>query len=367
MKAKTYKSKDLLVSTVQASNPILAQCTGVFLALALGALTAMAAQQTKVTIMTQNMDAGTDLGLVIALGAPAGVDLTLAELQKSNIPQRADLVARRIADEQPQLVALEEVTLWRKGPTPETATEVLYDQLDLLMSALEGHGASYRIVAVNTLTDLALPGTEGAVRYTDRDVLLMRSDLRPPAFHLSNVHARLFETGLNFQGLLVRQGWISADVHLGNRQFRLVETHLESPIPGVAEATEVQVAQTTELLHHLRNLRIPAVLCGDFNSDADFGSGVDATPSVGLIEEAGYDDVWNIVNPGDPGYTWPLYLEDQAPPNFYVPFSPFERIDLFFSHGLQPVSVEEVTAPAPLGDLPPDGSDHAGVIATFQF
>lgn len=362
MKTNNHHPKHLSKRLMAERASPLLRLSGVVLALGLS-LSAMAQE---VTIMTQNMDSGTDLGLALALGVPTGVDLTSAEVLASNIPQRADLLAGKIAEQQPDLVALEEVTLWRTGPTPQTATEVLYDQLELLMSALASHGANYDVVAVNSLTDLALPGSNAALRYTDRDVVLVRSDLRPPAFHLSNVHARLFEDTFNFEGLEIIQGWISADVHVGNRQFRLVETHLESPIPGVPEATQVQVDQTTDLLHSLRNLTIPVVLCGDFNADADFGSGPDATPSVALIEAAGYADVWALLHPGDPGYTWPLYLEDQAPPDFYVPFSPFERIDLFFSRGLEPGLINNVIAPAPAGSVPPDGSEHAGVIATFE-
>ncbi len=328
---------------------------------------AIAKDASAVKIMTQNMDSGTDLGYVIVLGAPTGVDLTLAEVMASGIPGRAALVAGRIAAELPDLVALEEVTLWRTGPTPGTATETLFDQLELLLSALADAGASYEVVVVNTLTDLALPGTTEAVRYTDRDVLLIRSGLRPPALHLSEVHTHIYKAGLDFKGLPIKQGWISAKVRSGNKHFQLALTHLETPIPGIPEATEVQVAQTTELLRSLRNLPGPVVICGDFNSDAEFGSGVDATPSVGIIEEAGYVDSWKEANPGDPGFTWPLFLEDRPPPNFFLPFTPFERIDLFFSKGLDINSVEQVLAPAPTGTLPPYGSDHAGVIATFGF
>ena len=330
------------------------------------ALTAVTQNEADVTIMTQNMDAGTDLGFVVALGAPEGVDLTLAEIQASHIPERADLLAAQIAAEQPDIVALEEVALWSIGPTPETTTQILYDQLELLLSALAIHGATYDVAAINRLTDLALPGSDGAVRYTDRDVLLVRSDLRPPAFHLSNIHARLYDASLNFQGLPIYQGWISADVHMANKHFRLVMTHLETPIPGVPEATAVQVAQAGELVQMLRNLTIPVVACGDFNSDANFGNGPDATPSVALIEAAGYADTWRIANPNDAGDTWPLFLEDQTPPNFVQLYSPFERIDLFFSRSMQVISAKEVLALAPPDSMPPYGSDHAGVITTFQ-
>ena len=52
---------------------------------------------------------------------------------------------------------------------------------------------------------------------TDRDVVLVRSGLRPPALHFSNVHARHYGASFNFQGLPIVQGYISADVHTGSR------------------------------------------------------------------------------------------------------------------------------------------------------
>lgn len=337
------------------------------LLLAVGVATAAAAQNNStVKIMTQNMDSGTDLGFALTallypdyLDLTTAVDLTLWEISVSDIPGRADLLAGKIADEHPDIVALQEASLWRVGPTPETATEVLFDPLESLLNGLATRGTPYQVVAVNVLTDLALPGTNGALRYTDRDVMLVRSDSRPPAFHLSDVHARLFKAGLDFgNGLNVLQGWISAEVHMGNRHFRFVMTHLETPIQGMSVATDVQVAQTNELLQSLRNVTVPVVICGDFNSDAEFGGYIDGTPSVALIEAAGYADSWTLVHPSDPGYTWPLFLEDQYPPPFFVPAEPFERIDLFFSKGLDVLSEDAVAAP--------DVSDHEGVIATFQ-
>jgi endonuclease/exonuclease/phosphatase family metal-dependent hydrolase len=221
-------------------------------------------------------------------------------------------------------------------------------------------------VAVNTLTDLALPGSQGALRYTDRDALLVRSDLRRPAFHISNTQAHIYDAAFDFEELPVVHGWISADVQVGHSRFRLVVTHLESPVPNLPEATDVQVAQANELIDTLGDLTIPVVLCGDFNSDANFGSGPDATPSVSLFEAAGYEDTWKIANPSVRGDTWPLFLDDQFPPPYFsAPYPPFERIDLFFSQGMEVIRAKRVFAPAPFGSVPPYASDHAGVIATF--
>jgi endonuclease/exonuclease/phosphatase family metal-dependent hydrolase len=313
------------------------------------------------------MDAGTDYHYLLELGLPSGVDTTLAEIQASGLPERAALLGAKIAAELPDLVAIEEASLWRVGPTPETATQTLYDQVELLVAALAANGATYKVVIVNNLTDVALPGSTGALRYTDRDALLIRSGPNPPALQLTDVQAHIYAAGFNIAGLGAKQGWISANVHSGYKSFHVAVTHLESAIPNFPVATGVQLAQTAELLLAQPIPFLPVVICGDFNSDADFGTGEDATPSVGLIEAAGYADSWKVANPGNPGFSWPFYLEDQTPPNFFAPSTPYERIDLFFSWGLRVLSVNQVLAPAPAGTLPSYGSDHAGIIAAFGF
>jgi endonuclease/exonuclease/phosphatase family metal-dependent hydrolase len=124
------------------------------------------------------------------------------------------------------------------------------------------------------------------------------------------------------------------------------------------------VAQAQELLHDLRNIAVPVVICGDFNSDANGTQGVpDVSPTARLIQLAGYADSWNLVNAGDPGYTWPLYLEDQYPIAFPA-FPLFERIDLLFSRGMEVVRAVQVIVPS--GAEPPFASDHAGLLVALR-
>ncbi len=336
-----------------------------------------------VSIMTQNMDDGTDQTYIIAaltvpgfpLSVADAVDLTFAELQASNFKERAGLLAAAIAEQKPDIVALQEAVLWRFGRTPHTATKVLFDQIGLLVSALDKLDVPYDVVAVNHLSDVALPGNQirGALRFTDRNAVLVRSDLRHHELHLSNIHSRTFDAAFPFAGLTITAGWISADVHMGNKHFRFVTTHLETPIPGVPEATDVQVAQAQELIDELRKTRMPVVICGDFNSDALRGGFVDSTPTVDLIEAAGYQETWGATHGlGDSGVTWPLYLEDQFPaPPFFAFSTPFERIDLFFSKDMEVIDSEHVpppfTAPGdPDFSMPPRASDHSGVMATYR-
>jgi endonuclease/exonuclease/phosphatase (EEP) superfamily protein YafD len=140
----------------------------------------------------------------------------------------------------------------------------------------------------------------------------------------------------------------------------------------------VQVKQAEELILALSNSPIPVVISGDFNSDANHGGGVEDTPAVDRFPAAGYTEAWPATHRrGDLGFTWPLFLEDQfphggLPPPFFAHSRPFERIDLFFSRGIDAVSSDRVLAPArgslkpSFPDAPPFGSDHAGVIAVFR-
>src|SRR5689334_12801484 len=100
-----------------------------------------------VTIMTQNMDDGTDQTFVVAaamnlipLTLAQAVDLTYAELQASRFEQRNALLAQKIAAAKPDLLALQEASLWRTGPSPDNATVPLVDQIALILAALNQAG-----------------------------------------------------------------------------------------------------------------------------------------------------------------------------------------------------------------------------------
>jgi endonuclease/exonuclease/phosphatase family metal-dependent hydrolase len=331
-----------------------------------------AQQDPTFKVMTQNMDAGTDLGFAL-YGLQQSdprpfIDLTLAEVDASAIPARASYLATEIAAEKPHIVSLQEVTLWRTGSTPATATTVRYDQLQLLMEALESLGASYQVVAVNTLTDISLPTTEagpGALRFTDRDVLLARSDLSPSVFQISDVHAHVYRAALTVGDFTVRRGFISALVHFNHKLFRIADTHLENQFPGLPASAAIQKLQAGELLNFMRNSPQPVILSGDFNADAILGTsglGPDNTDTVSFIEAGGYADSWAVYNPGDPGATWPLFLEDQTP-TFFLNTTPWERIDLIFFKNLGVVSSVQIGAGV---GYPDAASDHTGVMTTFQ-
>src|SRR5712692_3374272 len=150
-----------------------------------------------VKVMAYNVDEGTDFeeDLAAALNPnstladfAAAVQLTLYNVRATNPPLRAQAIAAEIARTQPDLVSLEEVTIWRVGPGPNP-TPVEFDFLQLIQDALAAQGQHYAAVAVAPEFDLKgpLPDFVTFVEAENRDVILARTDLPAGDFTLSNI------------------------------------------------------------------------------------------------------------------------------------------------------------------------------------
>lgn len=319
----------------------------------------------KVTVMTRNLYLGTELQPIFAapsLSALFGAVATgYAQVEATNFPERSHAVAREIAEARPDLVALQEGTLYRTdvpadGPATPAET-VTYDFLTLLLDALEQEGAPYELVSSFTGTDIELPAglpPSRDVRFTDRIAVLVRTG-RPQRLQLSNVKTGAFATKLvvpTAAGPITGpRGWISVDAELRNgRQFRFVATHLEAFHPGV------QVAQGAELLAGPTATAMPVVLAGDLNSRAD-GLG---TPTYANLIAGGFDDAWGAVGNG-PGLTC------CQTPSLLGPPALDKRVDLVLTRGLTAMKAEVVGDETE--DRTPSGlwpSDHAGVVAKLR-
>ena len=129
-------------------------------------LTASAARANEskrvLKVMTRNMDAGTDLNLIFVYypDIPKGVSATLAQARSTDIPSRAKRLADEIRTNQPDFIALQEVTKWGTGACG--ATTVLYDQLQLLLDALAARNMQYTRLAVQTFPSIEAPAETGS-------------------------------------------------------------------------------------------------------------------------------------------------------------------------------------------------------------
>ena len=320
-------------------------------------------------VMTRNMYLGTDFSEIFAAQTPeelvAEVAEAYGEVQASLPGERIAGIADEIEAGQPVLVGLQEVALWRVGAPfdPSPAETVTYDFLQLLLDELNARGLHYAPVAVQTNFDAEVPAVFSQtlafdVRFTDRIVVLARTDLNTSQLKIGNVQANHFTTNLTFStptlGMLtIPRAWISVDAKMRGKTYRFVNTHLESFSPII------NFIQANELVQTAGNTNLPLIFAGDFNADAESGDA-----SYQLFLNAGLNDVWEQTNPNDAGLTWALFLTNPAA---YT--APTQRLDLILIRGEINALGADVTGENPLTDRTPSGlmrSDHAGVAASLK-
>jgi endonuclease/exonuclease/phosphatase family metal-dependent hydrolase len=331
-----------------------------------------------IVVATVNLYVGADFDPVLALDPSdpdfqfkfaTGVATIYARIHQSDFQTRADALARQIVMRGPDLVALQEVTLLRRqtggdslfgGTVPATGPDL--DYLAILMEALVRYGGHYKVVSEIQETDVELPlvtspTTFDDVRFTDRDVILARTDLPPGLLYTFNPQAKNFGPLLTLPiGLTVLRGWCSIDVQVQGRQFRFINSHLEDRFPE--PVPNIQLGQAYELWNGPADTQLPVILAGDFNSDAN-GNYSPETYSL-LTTDAGMRDLWGEVGGRSPGLTWghDSLLQD---PKVLFEF----RLDwVLFRGRLEPLDVV-VVDPVIGTSSPLWSSDHAAVFGTF--
>ena len=332
------------------------------------------ASEKKVTVMTRNLYLGTGLNNVV--GAPDQIALIGAvttdwvHVLQTNFPARAQALADEIQAAKPDLIGLQEVSIWRDDPfnasaTPDAAT-LQYEFITLLQAALNSRGLNYSVASTSTNADVEAPrltnftnlaGGLTDVRLTDRDVILRNDD--NPLLSVSNSQNGHFTTQLNIPTITgvvqFTRGWTSVDATIDGAQFRFVNTHLE--VEG-GPAGLVQTAQGNELLAGPLNTPLQTVLVCDCNSAAD-GSN---TPTYANLIAGGMQDAWTAVNSS----TGDTCCQNELLTNSASQLD--ERIDLvLMRNGVKAKSATVRgatpfrTSPAPLW-----ASDHAGVSAELK-
>jgi endonuclease/exonuclease/phosphatase family metal-dependent hydrolase len=369
---------------------LLAALTGLTAFLSSSVAGAQPPQGRPVIVMTQNMNVG-NLGTIrmaTPQTLPAAIATFFTETVATNPKERAEAIAKKIQDNKPDLIALQEVGILRKGslPTPNDpripATEVVHDQLQLLRAALNVPGGEvYDTVAVIPNSDVQAPSTLGhVVRLTDRTVILARASSND--LKLSNVQVEEFlarpvvSTETLASGAIMSTsvltgtfGWGSVDVDIRQRKFRFVATHLTPATPQIPQLIEIQKAQALELIQSAGKTDLPVVYAADFNTV--FGA---PTYEI-LVGNSGRVDAWLKKNPTiscpevNPPVVRPGCTCCQNPKLNNPTSELSHRIDLVI---VSPsIGIEEVKlVNADPAERTPSGlwpSDHAGVIATLSF
>lgn len=333
----------------------------------LSSCVAAVAGGTPITLMTQNLYLGTGLGDAFAATtwpqlAAAGTS-DWARVLAADFPARAGVIADEIVRARPDVVALQEVSLWRDQapsdvrthPAPN-ATHVALDYLAILLRALRARGVPYTPAVTAAGADLEFPRKDGDgalvdLRLTDRDALIVRSDDAARVSDARHGRYRAQVTG-PFLPRPVRstRSWESIDYRLGRTTVRIVSTHLEVADPG---SGTVQARQAAELLARIAASPYPVIAIGDFNAPAG------RSPTYRSLARS-LHDAWTATRPDDLGWTC-----CQAPSLADPVGRQRMRIDLVLTSGKWPVTRIARTGVRPFRTAPPPlwPSDHFGVTA----
>ena len=318
--------------------------------------------QAVVKVMTYNINEGTDfLEVTSATTLPdflAAVQTTLNNIDSTNPPLRMQAVAKQIAQNQPDLVGLQEVTTWTLNGVAR------YDMLQELLDALHNLGEDYVPVVVVQEFAIAgpLPDLATVVGGVNHDVILRRAASEMELSNIQQSHYSIVgSVPLPFPPghLDIPRGWGSVDVTLHGHSFRFIVSHLDPFDPANPITLLLQEAEAAELAQGPAATTLPVVIAIDANADALGGDASIATYE--LIRSFGFGDAWAAVHPNEPGATWG-FMPD---PNDLRP-SVHQRIDfIFFSSDFRALTAQ--LAGQRVQDQV-DGlwpSDHAGVRASL--
>ena len=145
----------------------------------------------------------------------------------NDFAKRAKALAAEIRATKPDLIALQEAAVWRRGPeglkdgSATPANDVVYDSTALLRRELAAIGLTYGVVRARDWFDFEAP--TGApfnfdVRLTQRDVILRRNTSKVKvtktfAGGFKNIFEVPTQAGLASQ----KRGWVGLDGTLGGR------------------------------------------------------------------------------------------------------------------------------------------------------
>ncbi|MEJ2475611.1 MAG: hypothetical protein P8Y74_17250 [Desulfobacterales bacterium] len=308
---------------------LMVTCQGVFA----GESKGKEGQAGRLKVMTQNVYVGANLFKILNPEQPVPINAAeiFGDIQVTDFAQRAESIADLIAEHEPHLIGLQEVSQVRTqcpsdilsppgNPAPN-ATDVFADYLAILLAELADRGLQYEVAATVTNADVELPVANLGLldcpaaffdaRLTDRDVTLSRSDVGV-RFSLSENFMYNLPVPVPGGGEIVfTRGYNIVDVDLQGRSYRFVNMHLEvSGNPAANFFQSVQAYEMTQILNGLPRLVGDeiVVVVGDLNSDPDEGPesicllppdfdtlGLCPTPYA-LMAGDGYIDTWTVRN-----------------------------------------------------------------------
>ncbi|HYT81949.1 MAG TPA: hypothetical protein VEK86_00760, partial [Gemmatimonadales bacterium] len=201
-----------------------------------------------VTAMTQNLYVGADVDAVIgALASPDRNDdipallFAIQTLGQTDFPARAGAIADEIAHTRPHVVGLQEVSVINIDLTGLGLPVVVnLDFLEILRAKLAERGLHYEVAAqVQNIVAVPIPG---AISLVDHDAMLVDAD----RVTVSSAGGQNFTYNVDSvaPGVVLKRGWVWADVAIAGAPYRFVSTHTEADLAG-AHLDSLRAAQVS--------------------------------------------------------------------------------------------------------------------------
>jgi endonuclease/exonuclease/phosphatase family metal-dependent hydrolase len=236
---------------------------------------AASAKAQDLKVMTRNVYLGADLIPLAAAPDQAAFEQAAAQrfqtVQNNNFPARAKALAAEIRKTKPDLIGVQEATIWRRGAdgvkdgSQTPATQVVYDSSKELQKALKKAGTPYKEIVGRDWFDFEAPTALGYdVRITQRNVILMRKGSKVKVRKtFSGQFKKHFDPPTPVGVAHQLRGWVGVDATLAKHKFRFVDTHLEAYSPAIADQ---QMQQLLKSSGPLGSKKRDSILVGDFNS-----------------------------------------------------------------------------------------------------
>ena len=363
------------------------------------------AAEPTVTVMSRNIYLGADVGVALELipNMPAAAQFMWDQVNKNDFSKRSIALAAEITKYQPDVIGLQEATIWYCKKNAWSKKTEVFNFTDQLLKALGGEyvlaskggttafNPGYSINPIPFLTIVNDPERfqkifgqdKAACGFQIGDALVIKQSLSDEVIKVGNTE---YEASYSIVPTLmtIYRGYTWADIKISGVPVRFISTHLESiwdenKIPNAAK-------QATQLIEDVKETKMPLVIIGDFNSDPrdprpsnaanpglqptaseECPAGDSKCSAYRLMQEAGFNDAGPDAS--DPTtYTWGMdalltgpdpdrLKAGQAMGNEYG-FT--DRLDYIFSKNGVDVITSQVT-----GFKSPYATDHAGVFAEF--